>query len=64
MISGQVVTVKVLEIPIVALVKEDSDCHDFNEAQATIPPRVSLFLDEHGLPSGLKRKAEIIDFTE
>ena len=64
MISGQVVTVKVLEIPVVALVKEDSDCHNFTETQATITSGVSLFLDEHVLPSGFKRKAGIIDFTE
>ena len=63
-ISRQVIAIEVLKIPVVALVKEDSDCHDFTEAQATIPPGVSLFLDEHGLPSGFKRKIEIIDFTE
>ena len=44
MISGQIVAVEVLEIPVVVLVKEDSDCHDFTEAQATISSRVSLFL--------------------
>ena len=64
MISRQVIAVEVLEIPIVALVKEDSDCHDFTEAQATISSEVSLLFDEHGLPSGFKRKTEIIDFTE
>ena len=64
MISGQVIAVGVLEIPVAALVKEDSDCHDFTEAQATITSGVSLLFDEHGLPSGFKRKTEIIDFTE
>ena len=43
-ISGQIVAVEVLEIPVVVLVKEDSDCHDFTEAQATIPSRVSVSL--------------------
>ena len=62
MISGQVIAVKVLKIPVVGLVKEDSDCHDFTEAQATITSGVSLLLDEHVLPSGFKRKAETIDF--
>ena len=61
MISGQVI---MLEILVVALVKEDSDCHDFTEAQATITSGVSLPLDEDGLSSGSKRKTEIIDFTE
>ena len=64
MISGQVVAVEVLEIPVVALVKEYCDCHDFTEAQATISSGVSLFLDEHGLANGFKSKTEIIDFTE
>ena len=63
-ISGQVIAVEVLKIPVVALVKEDSDCHDLTEAQATISSGVSHFLDEHGLPCGFKRKTEIIDFTE
>ena len=63
-ISRQVIAIEVLKIPVVALVKEDSDCHDFTETQATRPPGVSLFLDEHGLPSGFKRKTEIIDITE
>ena len=64
MISEQVIAVKMLEILVVALVQEDSDCHDFTEAQATLTSGVSLPLDEHGLPSGFKRKTEIIDFTE
>ena len=55
-ISGQVIAVEVLKILVVALVKEDSDYHDLTEAQATISSGVSLFLDEHGLPSGFKRK--------
>ena len=55
-ISGQVIAVEVLKILVVALVKEDSDSHDLTEAQATISSGVSLFLDEHGLPSGFKRK--------
>ena len=63
-ISGQGIAVEVLKIPVVGLVKEDSDCHDFTEAQATITSGVSLFLDEHSFPSGFKRKTEIIDFTE
>ena len=61
MISGQVIAVGVLEIPVVALVKEDSDCDDFTQAQATITSGVSLLFDEHDLPSGFKRKTEIID---
>ena len=64
MISRQVIVVQVFEIPLVALVKEDSDCHDFTEAQATITSGVSLLFDEHGLPGGFKRKTEIIDITE
>ena len=64
MISGQVIAVEVLEILLVALVKEDSDCHDFTEAQAMITSGVSLLFDEHGLLNGFKRKTEIIDFTE
>ena len=64
MISGQVIAVEGLEILLVALVKEDSDCHDFTEAQAMITSGVSLLFDEHGLLSGFKRKTEIIDFTE
>ena len=64
MTSRQVIAVEVFEIPIMALVKEDSDCHDFTEAQETLTSGVSLLFDEHGLPSGFKRKTEIIDFTE
>ena len=64
MTSEQVIAVEVLEILLVALVKEDSDCHDLTEAQATISSGVSLLLDEHGLPCRFKRKTEIIDFTE
>ena len=64
MISRQVIAVEVLEIPVVALVKEDSDCHNFTETQATITSGLSLLFDEHGLPSGFKRKTEIIDSTE
>ena len=64
MISRQVIAVEGFEILVVALVKEDSDCHDFTEAQAMISSGVSLLFDEHGLPSGFKRKAETIDFTE
>ena len=64
MISVQVIAVEVLKIPVVALVKEDSDCHDFTEAQATITSEVSLLLDEHILPSEFNRKTEIIDLTE
>ena len=63
-LSGRVIAVEVLKIPVVALVKEDSDCHDLTEAQATISFGVSLLFDEHGLPNGFKRKTEIIDFTE
>ena len=64
MISGQVIAVEVLEISVVALVKEDSDCHNFTEAQETIISGMSLLFDEHGLPSRFKRKTEIIDFIE
>ena len=58
------VVAEVLEISEVALVKENSDCHGHTQIQASMFSGVVIFLDEHCLPSGFKRKAEIIDLTE